>query len=111
MSPLLGFHTVLGLAVSWVCRLNRIVTIVGVYVTNPWTIVPIYTFCTWLGAKLLGLDNSLADIDWAHISIKELMGTFRPLLMPFILGSTVVGTISALLSYFLIFRAVRKRHE
>jgi len=29
--------------VAWICRLNKFVTLVGVYVTNPWTIVPIYT--------------------------------------------------------------------
>jgi uncharacterized protein (DUF2062 family) len=47
MSPLLGIHTVLGLFAASVLRLNRLITLVGVYVTNPWTIVPIYSFGTW----------------------------------------------------------------
>ena len=55
MSPLFGIHTILGLILAWIFSLNKFVTIVGVYITNPWTIVPIYTFATWFGGKLLGL--------------------------------------------------------
>ncbi|MGC2062730.1 MAG: DUF2062 domain-containing protein [Thermodesulfovibrionales bacterium] len=110
MSPLLGIHTVLGIAFAWVLKLNRLVTLVGVYVTNPWTIVPIYTFGTWLGARLLGIDHILPEIDWAHISFSELLRDFRPLLMPFLLGNTVLGLVSALVSYAVIFKTVKKEH-
>ena len=64
MSPLLGLHTVLGIALAWTCGLNRIATLTGVFVTNPWTIVPIYTFSTWLGAKILGINDIIPDINW-----------------------------------------------
>ena len=54
MSPLLGLHTVLGLAIAWAFRLNRIVTITGGIRNKPTgTIVPIYTFSTYIGAKCL----------------------------------------------------------
>ena len=110
MSPLLGIHTVLGIALAWVLKLNRLVTLIGVYITNPWTIVPIYTFGTWLGARLLGIDHLLPEIDWAHISFSALLSDFRPLLMPFIIGNTVLGLVSALVSYAVIFTAVKKQH-
>jgi uncharacterized protein (DUF2062 family) len=108
MSPLLGLHTVLGLLVAWVFRLNKFVSIVGIYVTNPWTIVPIYSFGIWLGAKLLAINHIIPKIDWAHLSMKELLHTMGPLLMPFIVGTTVLGLASALLSYFIIYRTVKK---
>lgn len=110
MSPLLGVHTVLGIAFAWVLKLNRLVTLVGVYVTNPWTIVPIYTFGTWLGARLLGIDQILPEIDWAHLSFSALLNDFRPLLMPFLLGNTVLGLVSAVVSYAVIFKAVKRGH-
>jgi uncharacterized protein (DUF2062 family) len=108
MSPLLGVHTLLALLFAWIFRLNKFVTIVGVYVTNPWTIVPIYSFGTWIGARLLGINDIMPHIDWANLSMKELLHTFRPLLLPFVLGSTILGTVSTFLSYLLIFRLVRK---
>lgn len=110
MSPLLGIHTVLGIAFAWILKLNRLVTLVGVYVTNPWTIVPIYTFGTWLGARMLGIDHILPEINWAHVSFSELLRDFRPLLMPFLVGNTVLGLVSALVSYAVIFKAVKKEH-
>lgn len=110
MSPLLGAHTILGIACAWLLKLNRLVTLVGVYVTNPWTIVPIYTFGTWMGARLLGMDHILPVIDWAHISLSALLKDFRPLLMPFIIGNTLLGLFSAAVSYVIIFKSVKKNH-
>ena len=110
MSPLLGIHTILGLLAAWLFRLNRLITLVGVFVTNPWTIVPIYSFGTWVGAKLIGLDNLLPVIDWSHITLIGLFKEFRPLLLPFLIGNTVIGIVSAVVSYILIYKAAKNCH-
>lgn len=107
MSPLLGIHTVLGLLAAWLFRLNRFITLIGVFVTNPWTIVPIYSFGTWVGARIMGMDNFIPEIDWSHITLLGFLKEFRPLLLPFIIGSTVVGIVSAVLSYILIYKAAK----
>lgn len=111
ISPLLGLHTILGISVAWIFRLNRIVTITGVFVTNPWTIVPIYTFSAWVGAKCLGIKNIIPKIDWTHLTFTYLLREFRPLLMPFVLGTALVGFISAVIGYFIIYHAVKKAHS
>ena len=108
MSPLLGIHTVLGLAVAWIFKLNRLVTLVGVFVTNPWTIVPIYTFGTWIGARLMNVNNIIPHIDWTHMTFAGLIGEFRPLVVPFIVGNTLIGLICAVISYILIYMAVKR---
>ena len=107
MSPLLGLHTILGLLAAWLFRLNRIITLVGVFVTNPWTIVPIYSFGTWVGANIIGIDNILPEIDWSHITIIGFFKEFRPLLLPFLIGNTVIGIASAVVSYVLIYKAAK----
>ena len=111
MSPLFGIHTILGLILAWIFSLNKFVTIVGVYITNPWTIVPIYTFATWVGGKLLGLDHMLPDIDWGNIGITELLSDFKPLLPAFILGSTVMALVSGALGYLLIYTTVVRHRK
>lgn len=108
MSPLLGIHTVLGLLVAWLFRLNRLITLVGVYVTNPWTIVPIYSFGTWFGAKMIGMDNIIPVIDWSHVTLLGFFREFRPLLFPFVIGSTAIGIVSAIMGYFILYHAVKK---
>ena len=111
MSPLLGLHTILGIVLAWGLRLNKFVTIVGVYVTNPWTIVPIYTFATWLGARLLGMDHILPEIDWHNIGIPELIRDLEPILPPFIVGTIFLGLTGGLLGYVIIYYAVIKQRN
>ncbi|GAB4416407.1 MAG: DUF2062 domain-containing protein [Thermodesulfovibrionales bacterium] len=109
MSPLFGIHTLLGILVAWVFRLNKLATIVGVYITNPWTIIPIYTFSTWVGAKCLGINSILPDVDWRHITFTRLLNEFSPLLMPFVVGTMLIGTITSVLSYIIIYKVVNRR--
>lgn len=108
MSPLLGLHTILGIAVAWQFRLNKMVTLIGVFVTNPWTIIPIYTFGTWVGAKLIGMQHIIPDIDWNHVTFKMLMNELRHLLAPFVVGTFFIGILSAVISYAVIYHAVRR---
>ncbi len=110
MSPFFGIHTLLGLLVAYVFRLNKLATVVGVYITNPWTIIPIYTFSTWVGAECLGMNRILPDIDWRNITFGALMSDFRPLLMPFLLGTAVMSVLSSVISYFVIYHLVKKRN-
>jgi uncharacterized protein (DUF2062 family) len=112
MSPFLGLHTILGIAAAWLFRLNKFVTIVGVYITNPWTIVPIYTFATWFGAKLLGIKQIIPAINYNDISLPYLIVTMKHLLLPFVVGTTFIGLLSALVGYLIIYQAiVRSRKD
>ncbi len=111
MSPLLGIHTLLGIVVAWRFKLNKLVTLIGVYVTNPWTIIPIYSFGTWIGAKLLGIHKVLPEIDWSSITLLDLLGKCRKLLMPFLVGSTLMALISAVVGYFIIYAAIKRNRE
>jgi len=110
MSPLLGIHTILGLLAAWLFRLNRLITLLGVYITNPWTIVPIYSFGTWIGARIVGMHRIIPVIDWTQITFLGFLKEFRPLLLPFIIGSSALGVISAIVSYLIIYKAAQKYH-
>ena len=107
MSPFLGIHTLLGLTIAWHFKLNKLVTVMGVFVTNPWTIVPIYTFGTWVGARLMGIDSVIPVIDWSHITFFGFLGKFSHLLLPFIIGNMLMSFLSAVISYFVIYRIIK----
>ncbi|OGW28930.1 MAG: hypothetical protein A2X59_11660 [Nitrospirae bacterium GWC2_42_7] len=109
MSPLLGIHTILGIAVAYLLRLNKFITLVGVFVTNPWTIVPIYSFGIWLGAKLMHIDKIIPEIDWSNMTFSVFLEDFGHLLLPFAVGSTVFALASAIISYIFIFYLVKMK--
>lgn len=111
MSPFLGVHTVLGILVAWAFRLNKLATLVGVYITNPWTIIPIYTFSTWVGARCLGLSTILPGIDWRYITFTKLLNEFSHLLKPFFFGTILVGALSSAVGYIIIYQIVKRRDE
>lgn len=112
MSPFLGIHTVMGIIAAWLFKLNKFVTIIGVYITNPWTIVPIYTFATWFGAKLLGIDSIIPSINWNDIKLVDIIKEMGTLLWPFVVGTTLLGLFSAIVSYIIVYQAVvRNRND
>jgi uncharacterized protein (DUF2062 family) len=111
MSPVLGLHTILGILLAWVFKLNKFVTLVGVYITNPWTIVPIYTFATWLGARILGIKHIIPDIDWAHMGMTELIKDLKPILPPFVVGTVALGLLCAIIGYVVIYHSVVKQRK
>ncbi len=106
ISPLLGLHTIGAFFIAWLFGLNRLVAIVGVYITNPWTIVPIYSFCLWVGVKLTGLNQVLPDVDWKNLKIMQMLSELTHLLLPFVVGSIVVGIISSVASYFIVYSLI-----
>ncbi len=111
MSPFLGIHTILGIAAAWIFRLNKFVTIAGVYITNPWTIVPIYTFATWFGAQLLGMQQIIPNINWDEVNPYQFFYEMQSLLPPFLIGTTVLALISGLagyaVTYWMVLRSKR----
>ncbi len=114
MSPLLGIHTIGAFFMAWLMRLNRFVAIVGVCITNPWTFIPIYSFSLWVGARMIGMQKLLPDIDWVDITFMALMKDLKDLIIPFFVGTFAVGTVSAIASYFVVYAVVtryRKREE
>ncbi|MBI5142909.1 MAG: DUF2062 domain-containing protein [Nitrospirae bacterium] len=106
MSALLGLHTILGLAIAHLMRLSKRVMLVGVYVNNPWTMVPIFTFCVWIGLLFTGGDAKVPAIDWGNLSLKSLMNDCAHLILPFVVGTTVVGIVSAVAGYVMLKQAV-----
>lgn len=108
MSPLLGIHTIGAFFMAWLMRLNKFVAIVGVCITNPWTFIPIYSFSLWIGTKMVGMEHIIPDIDWSNITFILLMKDLKDLIIPFFVGTFAVGTVSAIVSYIIIYAIVTR---
>ncbi len=117
-SPLVGLHTFLGLALACIFQLNKGAVLVGVWTNNPWFAVPFYTCATWLGIYLMGFPEgvSLPDVGFFDLFRPEFWGWLMDqwkLLIPAVLGSFVLCTLLAALSYLpalYVIKKYRRRH-
>jgi uncharacterized protein (DUF2062 family) len=118
-SPMLGLHTILAAAISVVWRLNKVAILTGSFLNNPWTIAPVVAAAWAIGRSIIG--SPPVELPQASLSALLTAGFWQSIaaqwrqLLPFALGSVILSTVSAAVSYPLmlyILRAYRrKRHR
>jgi uncharacterized protein (DUF2062 family) len=107
-SPTIGLHTVSCLLLAWVFRLSKLAVLTAAFINNPWTIVPLYGSCMWLGIKITGSGATMPHIAWNELSLGSLYLILRPYLWPFLAGTLLVGVIAAAVSYGVVYWAVTR---
>ena len=116
-SPFLGFHTIVGIAVAFLFRLNRVAVLLGVWTNLPWSIIPYYTVATWVGMKVIGFQldpGVLAEIFRLGLNEGFIQSGFwnrlasqSGLLLAFGIGSLLLGTILSFIAYPLSLRWIK----
>lgn len=122
-SPFLGLHTILGVALAFVLRLNRVAVLLGVYSNVPWLLLPYYTAATGLGAAVTGarlpagFRDRLGQVMELSITngtlFREIGSLLEPLLWPYTIGSMIGSIALAAVAYpiALGFVRTRRRHQ
>lgn len=106
-TPLFGVHTLMAVASSWMFRLNPMALFAGAFITNPWTFVPIYGACLWLGIQLWPPAQGLPSLHIADVSFSAFLTQLKPYLMPLLVGTSVAGIVCAVIGYVVVLRLVR----
>lgn len=116
-SPFLGFHTIGGVAIAFLFRLNRVAVLVGVWMNLPWWIVPYYTIATWVGMKVVGFRIDPAALsEIFHLGMNQgfirsdfwsQLASQSGLLLSFGIGSMMLALLLSLVSYPLSLRWIR----
>jgi len=111
--PILGVHTILALLIAFMFRLNRAALLVGVYVSNPWTLAPLYMAGTILGCEIFGVSSAeLTSVDWGlhgRAFYRALFESLRPLVWPFVVGNTVLGVAGGIVGYVVLREVLERR--
>ena len=113
-SPLFGLHTFLGVMIAFLSGLNRMAVLLGVWVNNPWTLIPIYAAGTYIGGLLVGFPSKppLTDFGWHQLWQSAFWWQLinqGHILKPFMLGSTILSVVAAIVSYLLALYVIRQR--
>ena len=115
-TPFLGLHLVLAAILSWIFRTRIRVAALATLFCNPWTMPFIYGSNLIVGNKLLNgtssiniryllnmvnrLGKDLLTLDYR--AIKFFFHEFMYVAKPFALGTIIMGTLSALISYIIV---------
>ncbi|MEP0901104.1 DUF2062 domain-containing protein [Nodosilinea sp. FACHB-13] len=110
--PLFGFQILIGVAVATVLKGNRMMAAAATWISNPFTYVPIFAFNYQVGLWLLGGSATQAfdDLD----TLKSWMDMGTEVSARLMLGSTVVGLVAGVASYFVglpLIQRVRSRQN
>jgi len=105
-TPLLSLHMVLALIVAVIFRFNKVTTLAGVWVNNPYTMPFVFYGCFRFGEWILGM--RIPPPSFESYTIESLLKAAVPYAAPLFLGTTVVGLAAAALGYGIVYRiAVR----
>lgn len=123
VTPTWGIQMVLVVALAWLCRANKVAGLPMVWVTNPATNVPIYSFCYVIGQALVGgpgleeVKQALAaaqnpDLTWGGLF--RLWGALMyHAALPLWVGTCIVGAVAGIILYGLMYYLItfyRRRH-
>ncbi len=116
-SPFLGLHTLAAIGAAFLFGLNRVALLLGAWTNTPWWIVPYYTFATWVGMKVMGVQierGMLKEIFKMGVDQGFMCSDFWNrvtsqwgLLASFLVGSLILAALFSLLAYPLSLKLIR----
>jgi len=96
-TPFFGAHLIMAIAAAFIFRLNKLACITGTWLNNPFTVVPATALSYKLGRVMLGqpaVKITIKGLDWHFVKQHA---------TSLILGSSVIGFIAAVISYFICY--------
>lgn len=102
LTPTMGVQMPLALFFAMFLKENKIAALIGVWISNPMTAIPIYTYNFKIGKYLLGTPDLKMP---GFSSLNDVFALGHDLLLPLIIGSIVSGFFSAAVAYFVTLKA------
>ena len=93
------FQMLIAAVASIWLRANILVAVPVVWVSNPFTMGPMYYFCYLIGVEVLNLEPQGFSFE---LSFGWLLNSLDAIWQPFLLGCLIVGSIAALASFLLV---------
>jgi uncharacterized protein (DUF2062 family) len=113
-SPLIGLHFFLGIGLALLCGLNRFALLLGLFINNPLTLIPIYAAGAYLGGLLLGFPQLPVfpsfelRLLWSSDFWVQLVRQWH-ILKPLVVGSFILSIFLSTFSYVATLALIRQR--
>jgi len=114
-----GLQLMVSVPLSFLFRVSKIGATVGTLITNPVSILFLYPAQTWVGARLLGMPLSWSSVMDACVKLRQISLLSREgwsllaeisgqVLAGFFAGGFLLALVCTPLTYFFVWRVVRK---
>jgi hypothetical protein len=119
LSPFVGFHFIVAILVAFAFRLNKLDTVIGSMVGNPWTLPPVFAVGYRLGRAILGYPPArVPPLQWQRILHSDFWLAFRgpafgPRMASFLVGTTILAIAAGVGTYLLsrgLLKLYHRRH-
>jgi uncharacterized protein len=109
VTPTIPFHTILALAFSYVLGISRVAAVMGVWISNPITIPPLYYGSFVIGKKILypHLNVSLPQL----VDLRDLIRLGWEINLSLQLGGLILAFPAAILAYFFTLWALKRYRQ
>lgn len=117
-TPTVGFQMAIALALATLLNLNQVAAVVPVWISNPLTIIPIYTFTYWIGSQFLShaspalVAEKLKILKEAH-SLKEKFASLLSLgfdvFAAMTIGSLIIGIPLGIAGFYFIMSILNRK--
>jgi hypothetical protein len=115
-TPTWGIQMLLVVGISWLVRANKAAGVPVVWITNPATNVPVYSFCYVVGRAMVGGPSLGEFIDrfgvlmkggdgWSS-ALKDMAGLAWDIALPLWVGTCVIGLVAGVIVYVMLFYAI-----
>ena len=122
-TPLIGFQMLVSVFLAWLLRANKVVGVPIVWISNPFTIIPIYYPCYAVGCKLLRMP--IVTDEWHAIGdswrvlrsdpttrwgdkVNFWWDNLLDFVGPLWLGCVIVASLAGIASYYVSLFLIRK---
>ncbi len=109
VTPTIPFHMILALALAHLFRISRVAAVMGVWVSNPITIPPLYYFSFKLGKWLL-YPNHIMSLPQS-VDVRELLRLGWEINLALQVGGLILALPSGLAAYYLTLWAIRRYRD
>lgn len=107
-SPIVGFRTLVALALMFLIPMNRLALLAGVYTNVPWIELPALALGTGIGLVVMGSEATLPVLTKDTLSSGQFWSEITTdawnLLLPFLFGNIVLSLVLGLVGYLVLKR-------
>jgi len=116
LSPFIGFHAIMAIGLALIFRLNKLDTLLGSFVGNPWTLPWVYALGYRIGHTLMGSPMAGRRLPWHRFLHHDFWVSFRgpdfgKRLTAFILGTSLLAILGAGAAYAIVVAFLRLYHR
>ncbi len=121
-TPTIGLQIIIVIFLGTLLNLNRPAAVIAVWITNVATMVPIYTFNYWIGSLIwegppvtevygtfAAMGAQLVTLNFWDFweQFEFMLGLSTSIIIPLLVGSIIVGTGCAVLTYLMCLSMIR----